>query len=37
MPTEKKKPGSIKTSTDYDNVTSADRHKIPAGGGKSGN
>ena len=35
MPT--KKPGSLKTSTDYDdNMTSADRHKIPARGGKSG-
>ena len=35
MPTEKKQ-GSIKTSTDYENVTSADRHQIPARGGKSG-
>ena len=35
MPT-KKEPGSIITSTDYNNVASADRHKIPARRGKSG-
>ena len=32
MPTEKK-PGSIKTSNDYDKVTSAVRRKIHARGG----